>query len=233
VSALDNKAPGMIDPQAAAAANANPPVFDAAFQARFAELLAWRRDVRRFRRDGVDPALIEHLLDLAQLAPSVGNSQPWRWVSVDSAATRDKVRANFLRCNEIAAGAYQGERAALYARLKLEGIDVAPRQFALFCDRGTAQGLGVGRQTMPEALDYSVVAMIETFWLAARTHGLGVGWVSILDPQAITTELDVPAGWKFIAYLCVGWPVEQHVDPELVRHHWQDRTSAGRDVLSR
>jgi 5,6-dimethylbenzimidazole synthase len=233
VSKLNNKVAMMIDPQDAVAANANPPVFDATFQQKFAELIAWRRDVRRFRPDPIDPALIEHLLDLAQLAPSVGNSQPWRFVSVDSPAMRDKVRANFLRCNEIAASAYQGERAALYARLKLEGIDVAPRQFALFCDRTTAQGLGVGRQTMPEALDYSVVAMIETFWLAARALGIGVGWVSILDPQAATADLDVPAEWKFIAYLCVGWPVEEHVDPELVRHQWQDRTAAGRAVLAR
>ncbi|MGP9814364.1 5,6-dimethylbenzimidazole synthase [Rhodopseudomonas sp. NSM] len=223
----------MIDLHDAAAANAHPPEFDAAFRDKFAELIAWRRDVRRFRRDPVAPELIHQLLDLAQLAPSVGNSQPWRFVSVDSAAMREKVRSNFLRCNAVAANVYDGERAALYARLKLEGIDVAPRQFALFCDRATAQGQGVGRQTMPEALDYSVVAMIETFWLAARTHGLGVGWVSILDPEQITRDLDVPAEWKFIAYLCVGWPVEEHVDPELVRVAWQDRTRAGRDVLSR
>ncbi|ABD05454.1 cob(II)yrinic acid a,c-diamide reductase [Rhodopseudomonas palustris HaA2] len=223
----------MSDAKATVAAAPKPPVFDPAFQQKFAELIAWRRDVRRFRPDRVDPALIEHLLDLAQLAPSVGNSQPWRFVSVDSPAMRTKVRNNFLRCNETAAGAYQGERAALYARLKLEGIDVAPRQFALFCDRATEQGQGVGRQTMPEALDYSVVAMIETFWLAARALGLGVGWVSILDPQTVTVDLDVPPDWKFIGYLCVGWPVEEHVDPELVRHNWQDRTRAGREVLQR
>lgn len=213
--------------------NATPPVFDASFQQKFAELIAWRRDVRRFKPDPVDSALIEHLLDLAQLAPSVGNSQPWRWVSVDSAPMRGKIRDNFLRTNEMAASAYRGQRASQYAGLKLEGIDVAPRQFALFCDRATPQGLGVGRQTMPEALDYSVVTMIETFWLAARAIGLGVGWVSILDPKAATADLDVPADWKFIAYLCVGWPVEEHVDPELARFNWQDRTSVGRGVLYR
>ncbi len=223
----------MTEPRNNAPLNAEPPVFDAAFQQKFAELIAWRRDVRRFRTDAVDPALIEHLLDLAQLAPSVGNSQPWRWVSVDSAAMRAKIRDNFIRCNEVAASAYQGERAAQYAQLKLEGMDVAPRQFALFCDRATPQGLGIGRQTMPEALDYSVVAMIETFWLAARALGLGVGWVSILDPEAATAALEVPAEWKFIAYLCVGWPVEEHVDPELVRFNWQNRTSVGRGVLYR
>ncbi|KIZ46871.1 MULTISPECIES: 5,6-dimethylbenzimidazole synthase [Rhodopseudomonas] len=217
----------------AAIANAAPPRFDAKFQAQLAELIAWRRDVRRFRPDPVAPELIERLLDLAQLAPSVGNSQPWRWVSVDSAAMRQKIRGNFVRSNDSAAANYRGARAELYARLKLEGIDIAPRQFALFCDHGTAQGSGVGCQSMPEALDYSVAVMIETFWLTARAAGLGVGWVSILDPVEVTADLDVPQGWKFIAYLCVGWPVEEHIDPELVRHHWQDRTGAGRQVISR
>lgn len=209
------------------------PEFDRHFRARLAELIAWRRDVRRFRADPVPDDLIEHLLDLAQFAPSVGNSQPWRIVSVDSAAMRDKIEDNFKRCNAQAATNYQGPRAELYARLKLEGIAMAPRQFALFCDRGTTQGAGVGCRTMPETLDYSVVVMIETFWLAARAYGLGVGWVSILDPVQIKTDLDVPAPWKFIAYLCVGWPEEEHIDPELVRCGWQPRTSAGRTVIQR
>ncbi|WP_022722431.1 5,6-dimethylbenzimidazole synthase, partial [Rhodopseudomonas sp. B29] len=156
------------DISSAAASAAPPPAFDDHFQAQFAELIAWRRDVRRFRRDPVPAEMIERLLDLAQLAPSVGNSQPWRFVSVDSAAMRGKIEDNFKRCNADAALSYQGDRAALYAKLKLEGIAIAPRQFAVFCDRGTAQGAGVGCRTMPEALDYSVVAMIETFWLAAR-----------------------------------------------------------------
>jgi 5,6-dimethylbenzimidazole synthase len=210
-----------------------PPEFDPRFQAQFAELIAWRRDVRRFRSDPVPAELIEQLLDLAQLAPSVGNSQPWRFVAVDSAAMRGKIQENFTRCNAQAALSFQGRRAQLYARLKLEGIAIAPKQFAVFCDRGTAQGAGVGCRTMPEALDYSVAVMIETFWLAARAHGLGVGWVSILDPVQIKADLDVPAPWKFIAYLCVGWPEEEHIDPELARHGWQPRTSAGRTVIQR
>ena len=221
------------DISSAAASAAPPPAFDDHFQAQFAELIAWRRDVRRFRRDPVPAEMIERLLDLAQLAPSVGNSQPWRFVSVDSAAMRGKIEDNFKRCNADAALSYQGDRAALYAKLKLEGIAIAPRQFAVFCDRGTAQGAGVGCRTMPEALDYSVVAMIETFWLAARAAGLGVGWVSILDPQTVTADLDVPASWRFIAYLCVGWPEEEHVVPELVRCGWQPRTPTGRTILQR
>ena len=178
-------------------------------------------------------ALIEHLLDLAQLAPSVGNSQPWRWVEVRSADRRAAIRANFSAANAKALAAQSGERANLYATLKLAGLDNAPRHFAVFCENATAQGHGLGTRTMPEMLEASVCGMINTFWLAARTRGLGVGWVSILDPAAATQTLDVPPSWKLVAYLCVGWPIEEHIDPELVRHNWQARTNAGRQILAR
>jgi len=110
---------------------------------------------------------------------------------------------------------------------------VAPIQFAVFCDGSTVQGHGLGRATMPEALTYSVVASVMTFWLAARAVGLGVGWVSILDPDALHRALDVPSAWKLVAYLCVGWPVEEHLEPELSKRGWQVRTAAGRAVLRR
>jgi 5,6-dimethylbenzimidazole synthase len=209
------------------------PLFDKTFQDQLEQLMVWRRDVRRFRRDPIPEELVEHLLDLAQLAPSVGNSQPWRWVRVESAATRADMRANFERCNAEALAEQQGERAALYAKLKLAGMDAAPLQMACFCDRATSQGSGLGRRTMPEMLDFSVASMITSFWLCARAAGLGVGWVSILDPDAVAETLDVPEGWKLIAYLCVGWPEEVHAVPELVRFGWQERTQAGRQVLVR
>lgn len=198
-----------------------PPVFDAAFAGQFAELLRWRRDVRRFRRDSVPAGLIEALLTQTQLSPSVGHSQPWRWLSVEEADQRAAVQASFSRCNAEALASYEGERAALYARLKLEGLQDAPVQFAVFCDHTTERGHGLGRKTMPEMLDYSVVAAITQFWLAARVHGLGVGWVSILEPDAVTAALGAPSGWKLIAYLCVGWPDEACDVPELVRAGWE------------
>ena len=168
-----------------------PPIFDAAFRARLGDLFAWRRDVRRFRPDAVDPALMERLLDQAALSPSVGNAQPARWLSVESAGARGAVRRNFEAANAEALAAQDGGRAALYARLKLAGLDVAPVQLAVFCDRATAQGHGLGRRTMPEMLDYSVVAAVVAFWLAARAEGLGVGWCrsSILRlPRATSTR---------------------------------------------
>ncbi|MGH6813304.1 MAG: 5,6-dimethylbenzimidazole synthase [Methylocella sp.] len=201
----------------------DPPIFDSAFRDRLAKLFAWRRDVRRFKPDPVPSSLIEELLGLAALAPSVGNSQPWRFVSVETAAAREAVIANFSACNAAALASYEGERAALYASLKLSGLREAPVRLAVFCDHATEAGFGLGRKTMPEALDYSVVAAVHTFWLSARAKNLGVGWVSIIDPAELCRALKIPASWKLIAFLCVGFPQEEHLDPELERRDWQAR----------
>ena len=209
------------------------PSFDASFRQSLADLLAWRRDVRRFLADPVDPAVIDELLDLACLAPSVGNSQPWRFVSVESPERRTEIRANFEDCNAKALGGYAGEKAAIYAGLKLSGLAEAPVQLAVFADEATEAGAGLGRQTMPETLRYSAVLAVHTLWLAARAQGLGVGWVSILDPAGVARTLKTPAGWSLVAYLCLGHPVEEHVDPELQRFGWQARDAACRRVLVR
>ena len=210
-----------------------PPDFDDAFRASLEQLFAWRRDVRNFRRDAVNPELVSNLLDLAHLAPSVGNSQPWRWISVESAAARAAIRAIFEHCNTKALAAQPEDRASLYARLKLAGLDAAPVQFAVCCDDETGQGHGLGRRTMPEMLRYSAIASVMQFWLAARAAGLGVGWVSILDPAAVLETLALPAEFSLVAYLCVGWPVEEHADPELERAGWQSRATIARTVLVR
>jgi 5,6-dimethylbenzimidazole synthase len=198
-----------------------PPIFDATFAEQFAALLTWRRDVRRFRREPLPDGLIDKLLQQADLSPSVGHSQPWRWVRVHEESQREAVRASFARCNAEALGDYDGDRARLYAQLKLEGLREAPEQIAVFCDHGTQQGHGLGRRSMPEVLDYSVVAAITQFWLAARVAGVGVGWVSILEPDTIAAALGTSPDWKLIAYLCVGWPEEEHDVPELVRAGWE------------
>jgi len=205
--------------------------FDAAFQAEFAELLAWRRDVRRFRAGAVPEATLDNLFRLAVFAPSVGNCQPTRFVRVDDDARRAAVRANFEAANREALAAYRGERAMLYATLKLAGLREAPVQLAIFCDDATEQGFGLGARTMPETRRYSAVCALYTFWLAARAYGLGVGWVSILDPTLLAEALEVPRDWSFVGYLCVGWPQEEHLTPELERAGWQAR--AAHPVLRR
>jgi len=202
-----------------------PPVFDAAFQERFEELLVWRRDVRRFRTEPLPEGLIGHLLSLADHAPSVGNSQPWRIVSVESDTARGRVLDNFKAENARALDSYADELAEIYAKLKLAGLQEAPVHLAVFCEVEPDQGHGLGRATMPETLVYSVVGMIQTLWLAARAHGIGLGWVSILDPSRVCEDLEVPADWTFVGYLCLGFPEEEHLDPELSRAGWQDRTT--------
>jgi 5,6-dimethylbenzimidazole synthase len=200
-----------------------PPRFDRAFKEQFAQLVRWRRDVRRFRSDPVEPHLVERLLALAACAPSVGLSQPWRFVLVETPERRRAISENFATANQAALEGYTGERQARYARLKLEGLAQAPVHLVVCADEATDVGHGLGRQTMPETIRYSVVAAIQTLWLAARAEGLGVGWVSILDPAAVHNTLDLPSHWTFVAYLCIGWPEEEHDDPELERHGWQER----------
>lgn len=213
--------------------NPAPPRFDPAFRATLRQLLLWRRDVRRFRQDPVEVGLLQDILEQACLAPSVGNSQPWRFVLVESAECRKAALDSFLACNAAALAEYEGPQARLYASLKLAGLQEAPVQLAVFCDSTTRRGHGLGRRSMPEALEHSVVAAVHTLWLAARAHGLGVGWVSILDPARLRERLDAPASWSLVAYLCIGYPKEEHLDPELVRSCWQERAPFESLILRR
>jgi 5,6-dimethylbenzimidazole synthase len=211
----------------------SPPAFDAAFRARLRELLIWRRDVRRFRADPLRKGSVEKLLELASLAPSVGLSQPWRFVLVDDPLRRAAVRRNFQTCNAEALAGQEPERAAQYARLKLAGLDDAPCHLAVFADRNPAQGHSLGRQTMPEMSEYSAVAAVHTLWLAARAEGIGMGWVSILDPGTIAAVLEVPFDWKLIGYFCLGFPQAEDDLPELHRMRWEERSLAASFLLRR
>jgi 5,6-dimethylbenzimidazole synthase len=203
------------------------PTFDDAFRGELDTLFRWRRDVRRFRPDPLPEGLVETLLATADLAPSVGNSQPWRFLAVVDADRRAAIIANFEACNARALSRQAPDRQDLYASLKLEGLRESPVHLAVFCDEGTDQGHGLGQETMPETRRYSVVMAIHTLWLAARARGLGVGWVSILSPEAVSRTLETPPDWAFVAYLCVGWPQEYAEVPELERLGWQARRSLG------
>jgi len=207
--------------------------FDDVFRSRLRDLLVWRRDVRRFRRDPLPPGSLENLIEFACLAPSVGLSQPWRFVIVDEAVTRAAICRNFAACNAQALAAQESERAGLYARLKLAGLEEAPCQFAVFADRSTNQGHGLGRHTMPEMIEYSAVTAVHTMWLAARAQGIGMGWVSILDPKVVATLLNVPAEWKFIGYFCLGYPQFDHTIPELEQMGWEDRRVSAAVTIKR
>jgi 5,6-dimethylbenzimidazole synthase len=214
-------------------AMASAPHFDDAFRAQLRALLAWRRDVRRFRRAPIPEGTIERLIETACLAPSVGLSQPWRFVLVDAPERRAAIAANFTECNAAALRQQSPDRAGFYARLKLAGLDDAPCHLAVFADPETGQGRGLGRLTMPEMIDYSAVAAVHTLWLAARAEGIGMGWVSILDPASVRIILDVPAAWRLIGYFCLGYPAAADDTPELEREGWETRRAADNFMVQR
>ncbi len=197
--------------------------FSQDFQNDLLDLMRWRRDVRRFRRDPVDEALLQECLATFQLAPSVGLSEPWRVIRVQSDAARAAALANFKTANQRALDGYSGEKASLYTGVKLSGMQDAPVQLAIYCDDSTTKGAGLGAGTMPETRRYSVVGAITHFWLAARARGLGVGWVSILDPAELARDLAAPTDWSLVAYLCVGWPETENDTPELELAGWETR----------
>lgn len=210
-----------------------PIAFDEAFGARLRDLLVWRRDVRHFRCDPLPAGALEDLIELACHAPSVGLSQPWRFVIVDDETVRTGVRQAFARCNAEALSAQSPSRSALYARLKLAGLEDAPSHLAVFADRTTEQGHGLGRLTMPEMIEYSAVTAVHTMWLAARAQGIGMGWISIIDPDTVAALLEVPPAWKFIGYFCLGYPQADDNVPELERAGWESRRLPPSTVLRR
>ena len=137
------------------------------------------------------------------------------------------MRESFAACNQAALAARDVD-ASLYARLKLAGLDEAPCHLAVFAEPDPAQGRGLGRATMPETVAYSAVMAVHTLWLAARAEGLGMGWVSILDPATVVKALDTPPDWLFIGYFCLGVPSIASDTPELERLGWERRAAPER-----
>ncbi|MEH6645174.1 5,6-dimethylbenzimidazole synthase [Sulfitobacter sp.] len=200
--------------------------FSDEFRAGLTDLMRWRRDVRHFRTDPVEEALVQVCLSTLSLAPSVGLSEPWRVLRVRSDTARNAALTNYQHANEKALEGYSGDKAALYASLKLSGMREAPEHIAVFCDDSTPKGAGLGAATMPEMRRYSVVGAITLMWLHARTLGLGIGWVSVLDPEQLCRDLDAPEDWSLVAYLCLGWPADVSLTPELETKGWEARAAA-------
>ncbi len=206
--------------------------FEESFRDDLARLFALRRDVRRFKADPVPEATLLAALEQAHLAPSVGLSQPWRFVLVENPALRAAVTEEFQRANEDAAAVYDDEDAALYRALKLSGLKEAPIHLLVCSDTDPTQGKGLGRQTQPQTLRDSTVCAIQNLWLALRAVGLGMGWVSILEPRRLRTQLALPDRWEWVGYFCVGYPLLELDEPELQRAGWEKRRPLD-DVLLR
>jgi len=167
---------------------------------------------------------MEQLFASAQLAPSVGNAQPWRFLRIRTPSFRNAL-ADHVDAMAKQAGQRYGEsaRGELYASLKLHGLREAPEIIAVFSVESPDAGHGLGIATMPDAMRYSTVLAIHTMWLAAQVRGIGMGWVSILEADFVTRLLGAPDDWHLIALLCLGYPAAASETAELERLGWQER----------
>lgn len=183
-----------------------------------------RRDIRRYRPDPVPPELLDAVLTAGHHAPSVGHSQPWRFVVVQEQATRDRAAHLADRARLAQAAQLIEDRAARLLDLKLEGLREAPIGIVVACDRRTPTAGILGRATFPDTDLWSCAAAIENMWLTARAHGLGMGWVTLFEPADLAELLELPEGVQTLGWMCLGWPDERPNSPGLERAAWSRRT---------
>jgi nicotinate-nucleotide--dimethylbenzimidazole phosphoribosyltransferase len=188
------------------------------------DAIALRRDVRHFRPDvEVEADVLARILEAAHLAPSVGFSQPWGFIVVRDREIRGRIRDSFLTCRQAEAVRFPPERREHYLAHKLEGILEAPLNICVAVDLRPRPDAILGTTVQPESVRASACCAVENLWLAARVEGIGVGWVSIVEPAVLRRELGLPAGVEPIAYLCVGHPVAFRQRPMLEETGWEQR----------
>lgn len=192
--------------------------FSAEERAAVYRVIAERRDMRHFSGGEVAPELLARLLEAAHRAPSVGLMQPWRFVRITRPALRESIHG-LVEAERLRTAEALGERGSEFMRLKVEGIrDCAELLVVALMDGREAHVFG--RRTLPEMDLASLACAIQNLWLAARAEGLGMGWVSLFDPQALAELLAMPPGSKPLAVLCLG-PVEAFYEaPMLVQQGW-------------
>ncbi len=198
-------------------------VFSPAERTTLYRVIESRRDVRAFRSDPIATNTLARILGAAHHAPSVGLMQPWNFIVIRDAVTKSRVKALFEIQNELALANYAGARADLYGSLKLEGLEEAPINLCVTCDRTRSGPHVLGRNTVVDTDLYSTCCAVQNLWLAARVEGVGVGWVSILDYEDLRPILGIPASVVPVAYLCIGYPREFLEEPELQRRGWATR----------
>lgn len=182
-----------------------------------------RRDIRRFRPDSVAEEILDRVLTAAHHGPSVGHSQPWRFLVVTDASIRERAAVFADRERLRQAELLEPEAARRLLDLQLEGIREAPLGIVVCCDRRSAATGILGRATFQDADLWSCACAIENMWLAARGEGLGLGWVTLFQPADLARLLDLPEGVETLGWLCVGWPDERPPEPGLVRAGWSRR----------
>ena len=195
-------------------------------------VLAARRDVRRYRPDPVPVDLLHQVLTAGHQAPSVGHSQPWRFIVISEQATRDRAALLADRERLRQAGQLTPDRRARLLDLQLDGIREAPVGVVVACDRRAPAAGVLGRATLGDADLWSCACAVENMWLAARAAGLGLGWVTLFQPADLADLLSLPAGVETLGWLCLGWPDERPPDPGLERHGWSRRLPLDDVVIS-
>lgn len=183
-----------------------------------------RRDVRKdFIPDAISEDTLRRILMAAHHAGSVGYMQPWDFLVIQQAETKRAIKDLFVQANDAAAFQYEGGQADLYRGLKLEGIQEAPINICVTCTRERGGPSVLGRASVPETDLYSTCCAIQNLWLAARAEGIGVGWVSILDYEAVKAHLGIPQSVWIVAYLCVGYVKAFADQPDLEKAGWRQR----------
>ncbi len=214
--------PTIGDPTSAAERAAAPQgwAFPAEVRRALREVIGARRDIRRFRPDPVPDGLLREVISAGHAAPSVGHSQPWRFIVVRDPDTRQRA-ANLADAQRITqASAMLPERGRQLLDLKLEGLREAPAGLVVACDR-RVPALGVlGRATFTDADVWGCACAVENMWLTARAAGLGMGWVTLFDPADLGELLGLPEGVETLGWLCIGWPDELPPGPGLERRAW-------------
>ena len=200
-----------------------PRRFDDASRDALYRVMELRRDVRHFRAGEIDDDVLARILGAAQLAPSVGFSQPWAFVVIRDRETRGEVRASFLRCREAEAARFPAERREKYLAFKLEGIEESTLNVCVVADLRPRGEAILGTTAQPESVRASVCCAVQNLWLAARAEGIGVGWVSIVEPAVLRRALSLPHGVEPIAYLCLGHAEELRARPLLEEAGWRAR----------
>ncbi len=195
------------------------------------DVIAERRDIRRYRPDAVPDDVLRRVLQAGHRAPSVGLMQPWRFIVVRSIERRSAVRQLAQRERIRQADRFD-ERARAFLDQKIEGVVEAPVGLVVCCDHGDDAVEVLGRGTIPETDIYSTACAVQNIWLAARAEGLGIGWVSFYDPDDLREVFGLPARVEPVAYLCVGWPDERPVRPGLESAGWSARTPLDAVILS-
>jgi len=187
------------------------------------EIIFNRRDVRgnRFLSKAVNEEILDKLVSAAVHAPSVGFSQPWEFVIIRDAGVKSRIKDCFTEENDRAKDLFNAEKHEQYTRLKLEGITEAPVNMAVFYVPSPEPVLG--QTSMKEVGLYSVVCAIQNIWLMARALNIGVGWVSILNPDKVKSILNAPEQHQLIAYLCIGHVDKFLTSPELEQLQWERR----------